>query len=89
MNSEKSWVCEVDPDIQKELTRFPRSDAARLLDVFETLALDPYAGDIQKIKGKENEWRRRVGAYRLFYDVYPARRYIHVTWVERRTSNTY
>ena len=37
----------------------------------EKLPLNPYAGDIKKMEGEEYVWRRRVGAYRIFYEIMP------------------
>jgi len=31
---------------------------------------DPFRGDIKRLKGQPNSWRRRVGNYRIIYDLY-------------------
>jgi mRNA-degrading endonuclease RelE of RelBE toxin-antitoxin system len=41
------------------------------------------------MKGEENVWRRRAGAYRIFYELIPKTKIIYVFRVERRTSKTY
>jgi len=41
------------------------------------------------MKGEENVWRRRVGAYRIFYELISKEKTINVFRVERRTSKTY
>lgn len=84
-----SWTLLVDPAVFKFLKRIPQRDAARIVSVIEGLGVNPYAGDIEKMKGEEDVWRRRVGAYRLFYEVLTSRRVVHVYRVERRTSTTY
>lgn len=88
-NSNKSWVLQTDPDILKTLKRFPPKDAKRIFHVIEQLVNNPYTGDIQKMKDERNVWRRRVGSYRLFYEVIPEEKIIHVFHVERRTTTTY
>ena len=45
--------------------------------------------DIQKIKAEEDSWRRRVGSYRVFYEIISVENLIYVYEVKRRTSNTY
>jgi hypothetical protein len=30
------------------------------------MALDPFGGDILKLEGESNRWRRRIGNYRIF-----------------------
>jgi mRNA-degrading endonuclease RelE of RelBE toxin-antitoxin system len=53
------------------------------------LSRNPYGGDIAKLGGEEDVWRRRVGAYRVFYEVNQKKRVIYIFRVERRTSKTY
>ncbi|MBM3260922.1 hypothetical protein FJY93_00720 [Candidatus Kaiserbacteria bacterium] len=60
-----------------------------MLDVVASLVINPFLGDIQKMKGKDNVWRRRIGAYRIFFEIYPLVRIVHVYHIERRTSSTY
>lgn len=89
MNLNKAWVLQIDPDLKKDLKRFPKKDTKRVLSVIEDLVANPYIGDIQKMKGEKNVWRRRIGSYRLFYEIIPDQRIIHIYHAERRTSATY
>lgn len=89
MNSSKNWDLHVDPSVFKTLKRIPRHDAEVLLTVIRLLPSDPYFGDIQKIKGEDSSWRRRVGVYRIFYKIKIAERVVLVFNLERRTSGTY
>jgi len=57
--------------------------------IFDSLAANPYAGDVWKMKGEEHSWRRRVGNCRVFYELFPNERVVHVYKIERRTSKTY
>jgi mRNA-degrading endonuclease RelE of RelBE toxin-antitoxin system len=41
------------------------------------------------LKSERAAWRRRVGSYRIFFDVYPDRQHIDVVDIARRTSTTY
>jgi mRNA interferase RelE/StbE len=83
------WQLVIDNFIKKQLKKIPQKDAERLFVVMAGLATDPYAGDIEKMAGEENVWRRRVGAYRVLYEVRVSRKMICVFDVRRRTSNTY
>lgn len=89
MNSEKGWILEVKDDIWKKAARFPIKDRKRISEVIEKLPDNPYAGDIEKMKGEENVWRRRIGNYRIFYEVVSDRYSIYVFKIERRVSKTY
>jgi mRNA-degrading endonuclease RelE of RelBE toxin-antitoxin system len=48
---------------------------------------DPFSGDIKRLQ--PSGWRRRVGNYRIFYDLLIEEKRIVVTAIERRTSTTY
>jgi len=50
---------------------------------------DPFWGDIARVHGRQEAWRRRVGNYRIFYDLMPERLLIVILAIERRTSTTY
>ena len=84
-----NWELRVDPIVLKQLKKVQPKDAKRILSAIEGMAFNPYAGDIEKMRGEDDVWRRRVGAYRIFYEVIPARKIVHVYRVVRRTSTTY
>lgn len=67
----------------------PRENARRVLNAIYALPLNPYAGDIVKMKGELDAWRKRVGAYRIFFRIIAHERAIVVFNLERRTSTTY
>jgi mRNA-degrading endonuclease RelE of RelBE toxin-antitoxin system len=50
---------------------------------------DPFLGDIKRLKGQQTAWRRRVGDYRIVYDLYSEQGLIIVSGILRRTSTTY
>lgn len=89
MYSGEIWQVGVDPTARRALNRFPKDDSGRILEVIEQFSVDPYAGDIEKLGGEENKWRRRVGNYRIFYRIYQHSRMVYVVKIERRSSNTY
>ena len=89
MNSKANWALKVREKVYKDISRFPVEDRERIIRVIENLPNNPYAGDIEKMKGEERMWRRRIGDYRIFYEIIPQDRVIYVFKVERRTSNTY
>mgnify|MGYP001561560351 FL=1 len=76
MNLAKNWELHIDPGVLKILKRIPRHDAENILQVIKLLPVDPFFGDIQKMRGEDNAWRRRVGAYRVFFRLKAAERII-------------
>ncbi|OHA13241.1 MAG: hypothetical protein A3G49_01010 [Candidatus Sungbacteria bacterium RIFCSPLOWO2_12_FULL_41_11] len=90
MSLNKNWVLQVDHAVYKFLKKIPRSDAERILFVIEIeLPINPFAADMQKMEGEQNVWRRRVGSYRIKFEVIKNDKIIHVFRAERRTSKTY
>ena len=69
VSSNKSWVLQIDPAVLKSLKKFPQKDNQRIITGIESLPTNPYSGDIQKMKGGKDVWRRRVGSYRVFYEI--------------------
>jgi mRNA-degrading endonuclease RelE of RelBE toxin-antitoxin system len=49
---------------------------------------DPLQGGIRKLQSLSG-FRRRVGNWRVFFDIVPERKHVVVTAIERRTSTTY
>jgi len=84
-----SWELRVRGRAKSELARFPKKDKERVLSALGELKFNPYSGDIEKIEGEENTWRRRVGNYRLVYDVDVQNKIVAVRNIKRRTSSTY
>ena len=89
MSSSESWSLRIDPGVFKELKKIPKNYVSVILEVIRLLPVDPYFGDIQKMKGEKNTWRRRVGSYRIFYKIYISEKLVLVFRLERRTSRTY
>lgn len=89
MNSNINWELRIRDNVYKQLAKFPPKDQKRLLKAIELLLSNPFAGDIQKMEGEENVWRRRIGSYRIRYEIIIKDSVIYVFLVERRTSKTY
>lgn len=89
MNSSGNWVLKIREKVYIQLAKFPQKDKERIVFVIETLTHNPFVGDIEKIKDGENAWRRRVGNYRIFYEIIISEKVIYVYNIERRTSKTY
>lgn len=87
--SNEIWHVAVDPPVWKTLRRIPRNDSERILTVLQDLQRDPYGGDAHKLRGAEHSWRRRVGSYRIFFEVLVSERRVDVFHLERRGSKTY
>lgn len=84
-----TWTVHVAKPAQKELGKAPAKSQRLLRAALEEMQQNPLTGDIKRLTNERSAWRRRVGAYRIFFDVYPERQHIDVVDISRRTSSTY
>ena len=71
------------------LARIPKKDSERISTTVEQLSENPYAGDTHKLGGLDIVWRRRIGSYRIFYELHVEKRLVSVFELKRRGSKTY
>lgn len=84
-----SWVLKIREKAKKHLQHFPKKDQRRIIEALFELKENPYSGDISKLENEDDLWRRRVGAYRIKFQIRSKERIIYVYEIERRTSKTY
>ena len=84
-----TWQLVVAKPAQKALGKLPAKDRKRIESALAGMRENPFGGDVVRLKAHPVAWRRRVGDYRIFYDLYPDRLRVVVTAVLRRTSTTY
>lgn len=83
------WQVLLDGGAEKYLKRLPRRDEEKIREVVQGLKINPYTGDLRRMKGEKDTWRRRIGSYRLFFVVGLSERVVYIFNIERRTSHTY
>lgn len=83
------WDLHVARPAEKELSRIPQRDRERIIAALETMRENPFQGDIARSKNQPTAWRRRLGDWRIFFDLWPDRQLIEVVAIRRRTSTTY
>lgn len=89
MSSLQGWDLQIDSSVFKVLKKIPQRNARVIFEVIQLIPANPFFGDIQKMKGESNAWRRRVGSYRVFFKINIEEKIIVVHRLERRTSKTY
>ncbi len=89
MSSTLPWQVITADRAQRNLASIPERDRARLLRAIDEMAVNPFAGDVLKLKGEARSFRRRLGDWRIFFDAYAEQHTVHVTDIRRRTSTTY
>jgi len=71
------------PSAKTELDRLSAKLIQRVFPRVESLASNPRPPGCRKLKGGENEWRIRVGDYRIVYTD-DAKRLVEVTRIRHR-----
>jgi mRNA interferase RelE/StbE len=69
---------------EKELQGLPKKLIARIIPRLERLESTPRPPGCKKLKGGDNEWRIRVGDYRIIYVVDDTARTVDVTRIAHR-----
>jgi mRNA interferase RelE/StbE len=84
-----AWVLILARDAEKQLARLPRRDLDRLATALVAMRDDPYSGDVKRLVNQPNAFRRRVGDYRVLFDIDPGRERVEIAAIERRGERTY
>jgi mRNA interferase RelE/StbE len=71
-----AYQVELSPASQRQLTKLPREEQARLAIAIRSFAAEPRPPGSKKLKRQDNTYRLRVGKYRIIYDIYD-----RVLWV--------
>jgi mRNA interferase RelE/StbE len=75
--SEGAWRVELTPRAARDLRRLDPPVRRRVFDALERLVGEPPSGDVVKLSGSE-EWRLRVGDWRVRFEGDPSARVIYV-----------
>jgi mRNA interferase RelE/StbE len=84
-----AWNLRIAGPAQKEFLKLPPNDQRRVKRALLSMQEDPFQGDIKRLQGQATAWRRRVGNYRIIYDLHFEERLIVIHGILRRTSTTY
>ena len=83
------WELLLAGSARKALKRMPAADQRRVLAALDAMEHDPFSGDLVRLKAQPVAWRRRVGNWRILFDVDLEKRQVLVHDIARRTSTTY
>ncbi|HVY59360.1 MAG TPA: type II toxin-antitoxin system RelE/ParE family toxin [Xanthobacteraceae bacterium] len=75
---------------ERSLRSMPQQDQARVNAALNAMKQDPFDGDVAALKGEYHGlFRRRVGAWRIIFELDPDRHRILVHDILHRSSTTY
>jgi mRNA interferase RelE/StbE len=78
------YSVEVKPAARKELEALPDSALARVLRKMEALRHAPRPAGCKKLKGHKDQWRIRVGDWRVVYIIDDAAKLVSITRIGHR-----
>ncbi len=85
-----TWQVVVTRPAERAFRKMPKKDAARVAEALRRMAENPFDGDIVALQGPhKGAFRRRLGHWRLFFDVQTVEKRVIVLNIRRRTSQTY
>lgn len=80
------YSVELKPSARKELEKLPAKLIERIFPKLEALAAEPRPAGCKKLKGGQQEWRIRVGDYRIVYTIDDADLRISITRIRHRSE---
>lgn len=80
------YSVELKPSARKELERLPGKIIERIFPKLEALEGEPRPAGCKKLKGGRDEYRIRVGDYRVVYTVDDVKLRVSVTRIRHRSE---
>jgi mRNA interferase RelE/StbE len=80
------YSVELKPSARKELERLPGKLIERIFPRLEALEDEPRPVGCKKLKGGRDEWRLRMGDYRVVYTIDDVKLRVSVTRVRHRSE---
>ena len=82
------WGLLIGNRAKRQLGGLPADGREQINKAFSQMCEDPFEGDVKFLRGLHS-LRRRVGDWRILFELSETERIILVTAVKRRGSNTY
>lgn len=80
------YSVDLKPSAQKELDKLPANLIERIFPKLEALGAEPRPAGCKKLKGGRQEWRIRVGDYRVVYTIDDAKLRVSITRIRHRSE---
>lgn len=82
--SVSSYAVEVKSSARKELESLPDKVLERVVSKLQSLARDPRPAGCKKLKGYKDQWRIRIGDWRVVYIIDDTDKLVSVTRIAHR-----
>lgn len=84
-----TWRIFLTNQAEKQFRRLPKEAARRIGRAIDEMRNDPLGSDVVKLEDRGYVWRRRIGSYRILFELIPEKRIVFIYDITRRTSKTY
>ncbi len=64
------WIISFSKKAEKSLEKIPKKYLKTILEAIDEMSTDPDLGDVKKMVGTKNIYRKRVGVYRILFEKY-------------------
>jgi mRNA interferase RelE/StbE len=81
-----TWGLLITRPTERDLRHVPSADLKRINVTFDAMADDPYGGDTRMLRGTGGAFRRRLGDWRIIFELHADKHLIVVLGVKRRSS---
>lgn len=79
-----SYTVVISKSVQKQIDNLPNDVIERVIEKIQNLALQPRPDGIVKLKGSDNEYRIRIGDYRVRYEIDDAIQLVQILQCKHR-----
>jgi len=79
-----SYAIDIDPQAEKFIFKLHQRDQQRIRTALDGLAENPRPHGCLKMKGEDNQWRLRVGRWRIVYSIWDKLLLVEVVDVDDR-----
>lgn len=83
------WKLSLRKAADKTVARAQEKERKQLRRALEEMQTDPMTGDVERLVNQRASFRRKLGHWRIFFDLYREQRLVDVVAIERRTTITY
>ncbi len=84
---EESWrISKIANEARRAIGSLDLETQERILTELEGLQANPFLGDVKRIKGKKDIYRRRSGRFRVYFRIIPLSRSIEILLFDQRSA---
>lgn len=84
-----NWEIHIVERVRKQLVKIQEKNRGYILLALQEMRADPFSGDVVWLKNQPYALRRRVGTWRILFDINTKIKLVVIGDVRRRTGNTY